>query len=89
MAIPQSVIYGMITAEIVLLIVGRICYLYPKYRNINGEAQQYQENLVLGAGARVDWEEERGRSLQMPRRAARREGGGADSHSTNASFELA
>lgn len=73
MAISQAAIYGIIAAGIVVFFVGGIWYLYPRYRDIQGEAQQYQENIVLGARARADWEEERGRRLEGPRRVARRE----------------
>lgn len=90
MANSEATIYGIIAAGVVVFFVGGIWYLCPRYRDISGEAQQYQENIVLGARARADWEEERGRRLERPRRAARREEERVGhSHSTSISFELA
>lgn len=87
MAVPQSAIYGIIAAGVVVFLVGGVWYLYPRYHDIDTEAQQYHENIVLGARARADWEEERGRRLERPRRAARREAErGRQMHSTGTSF---
>ena len=87
MAISQSAIYGIIAAGVVVFLAAGAAYLYSRYRDIDGEAQQYQENIALGARARAEWEE---RGVERPRMAARREGeGGGRSHSTSTSFESA
>ena len=88
MSIPQSAIYVIIAAGVAVFLAAGAAYLYPSYREIDIEAQQYQENIVLGARARADWEDRGGR-LQRPRRAARREGGSGHIHSHSTSFELA
>ena len=52
MAVPQSAIYGIIAAGVVVFLVGGVWYLYPRYHDIDTEAQQYQENKIGRASCR-------------------------------------